>query len=211
MTSKVNKKAIDHVDPYDREAQTLAAQYDGIDPAQMYEPLLPFLPKSGASAMDIGAGAGRDALWLESMGYSVVAVEPARGLRLIMADKAQRGAGRISVRDDALPKLETLRNDEKFDLILLSAVWQHVAPRQRREAFNKVAGHLKEGGMVYMLLRRGPAPAGRKMYPVSSRSLKGYATDLGLEVVETQQRQKDLLNRGDVRWTVFAARRPWQP
>jgi 2-polyprenyl-3-methyl-5-hydroxy-6-metoxy-1,4-benzoquinol methylase len=203
-----DKKRNDHIDPYDREAAQRAAEYDSIDPAQMYEPLLPLLPKQGAKALDIGAGAGRDALWLESMGYSVVAIEPARGLRMIMADKAQRGAGRISVRDGMLPKLDTVKNEEKFDLILLSAVWQHVAPRQRRAAFNKVAGHLKEGGMVYMLLRQGPAPAGRKMYPVSDVSLKAYAADLGLELVETKQRQKDLLNRGDVRWTVFAARRP---
>lgn len=203
-----HKSHQDHIVPYDREAQARAAEYDSIDPAQMYEPLLPLLPKKGAAALDIGAGAGRDALWLESLGYSVVAIEPARGLRLMIADKAQRGAGRISVRDGVLPDLATLKKDEKFDLILLSAVWQHVAPRQRRAAFNKVAGHLKDGGMVYMLLRQGPAPAGRKMYSVSDRSLKTYAADLGLELVKTQQRQIDLLNRGDVRWTVFAARRP---
>lgn len=33
-------------------------------------------------ALDVGAGSGRDAAWLASLGYEVVAAEPAAGMRI---------------------------------------------------------------------------------------------------------------------------------
>lgn len=38
-------------------------------------------PKPDAPALDVGAGSGRDAAWLCDLGYEVVTVEPARGMR----------------------------------------------------------------------------------------------------------------------------------
>lgn len=209
MSDKINKTFSAHVAPYDRSAAQRAAEYDGIDPAQMYQPLLPHLPRKNARVLDIGAGSGRDARWLESMGYHVVAIEPSAAFRALIADKAQRGAGRIDVRDGMLPELSSLKDGEQFDLILLGAVWQHVPPKSHRDAFNKMAAHLKPDGMIYMLLREGPPPADRKMYRVTAQATTRMARASGLAPVKLEGGYgADLLGRGNVRWTSFAARKP---
>lgn len=208
MTKKARRIFNDHVAPYDRAAKIRAREYDGIDPTQMYEPLLPLLPQGAAKVLDIGAGSGRDAAWLTAQGYTVVAVEPSASLRDFIREKSQRSARRIDVRDDMLPQLATLKADEQFDLILLGAVWQHVPPRDRKAAFNKVASHLKPDGMVYMLLREGPSPVDRKMYRVSAAAVARLAKRAGLaKVALANVRSADLLGRGQVRWTPFAARK----
>lgn len=209
MSKKISKTFADHVVPYDRAAATRAAEYDGIDPTQMYKSLLPHLPQKGARVLDIGAGSGRDALWLETLGYHVVAVEPSPAFRALIADKAQRGAGHIQVRDGMLPELATLKPDEQFDLILLGAVWQHVPPKSRKDAFNKMASHLKPGGMIYLSLREGPPPADRKMYRVTEKAAARLAISNGLAPVMLEAgRGDDLLGRGGVRWVSFTARKP---
>ncbi|WP_428969218.1 hypothetical protein ACQR50_17010 [Sphingomonas sp. Xoc002] len=50
--------------------------------------------------------------------------------------------------------------------MLLSAVWQHVAPADRPRAFRKLATLMKPGGVMVMTLHRGasPAPSGYPDY-----------------------------------------------
>lgn len=209
MSKKPSKAFADHVAPYDRAAATRVAEYDGIDPVQTYKSLLPHLPPKGATVLDVGAGSGRDALWFETLGYHVVAIEPSPAFRAVIADKAQRGAGRIQVRDGMLPDLSTLKKSEAFDLIVLGAVWQHVPPKSRKDAFNKMASHLKPGGVIYLSLREGPVPVDRKMYRVSAAAATRMARAQGLSVVALENGEAaDLLRRGGVRWTSFAARKP---
>jgi len=83
-----------------------------------------YLPVSG-QVLDVGAGIGRDAKWLAELGFDVIAVEPALGLR----QHGQLLTDKLSVYwlDDILPELtQTYQLQTKFDLILLSAVWMHI-------------------------------------------------------------------------------------
>ncbi len=52
----------------------------------------------------MGAGSGRDAAWFAANGYSVVAAEPAAGMR--RAGKALHSSPDIRWMDDALPAAE---------------------------------------------------------------------------------------------------------
>ena len=67
------------------QADALAADYEAISSATVLAQALPFMPSDGLGrlALDVGAGTGRDAAWLSSLGWEVVAVEPAAGMRLI--------------------------------------------------------------------------------------------------------------------------------
>lgn len=75
-----------------------------------------------------------------------------------------------------------------FDLILLSAVWQHIAPNDRQRAFRKMTALLKPGGLMLMTLRQGPAP----MTGPCIRTLtevEALAQGFGLEVFKSPIRR----------------------
>jgi 2-polyprenyl-3-methyl-5-hydroxy-6-metoxy-1,4-benzoquinol methylase len=83
--------------------------------------------------LDIGAGTGRDAAWFARQGQDVIAVEPSNSMRA----EGQRLHADPRVRwiDDQLPELSALgRLGISFDLVMLTAVWQHVAPSDRERA-----------------------------------------------------------------------------
>ena len=73
---------------YDAQAFELAERYDQPALLDSYSPVEDLIASTSADslALDIGAGSGRDAAWLASKGYEVVAVERSSGMR----DEAQR-------------------------------------------------------------------------------------------------------------------------
>ncbi|CAM3630302.1 class I SAM-dependent methyltransferase [Parendozoicomonas haliclonae] len=77
-TQQSYRKIIAH---YSSRADELGAQYDALPATQVHGQWMHTLPKAPGLALDIGAGSGRDAAWLSSLGFDVVAVEPAEGLR----------------------------------------------------------------------------------------------------------------------------------
>lgn len=102
-------------------------------------------------ALDVGAGSGRDAAWLASLGMTVMAAEPAAGLR---CEGMARHEGEIRWIDDRLPDLAGVhRLGLSFDVILLSAVWMHLSAIVRPRAFRKMVTLLKPGGVLLMSLR----------------------------------------------------------
>jgi protein-L-isoaspartate O-methyltransferase len=115
------------IEYYSKDANKFAEEYEKISPEKVHEHWLQFLPFAKAQILDIGAGSGRDAAWFVKMGHEVVAVEPADCLR----QKAQELHCDTSIQwiDDYLPTLRKIYElGLKFDLILLCAVWMHIAP-----------------------------------------------------------------------------------
>ncbi|MEM7005334.1 MAG: class I SAM-dependent methyltransferase, partial [Pseudomonadota bacterium] len=87
---------------YDRHAQDLAESYEGISASSAHPGLELLLEErfSGrwVDALDVGAGTGRDAAWLASLGHRVVAVEPSKAM-LQIAEGAHTDASIRWVRD----------------------------------------------------------------------------------------------------------------
>jgi hypothetical protein len=156
--------------------------------------------------LDIGAGTGRDAAWFARQGHDVIAVEPAKSMR---AEGQRRHADpHIRWVDDELPQLSMLsRLGISFDLVMLTAVWQHVAPADRERAFRKIVALMKSGGLLAMSLRLGPAPADRGMHPVSLEEVERLGRNQGLQI-EKVHHAADEQDRSDVRWTCVALRLP---
>jgi SAM-dependent methyltransferase len=191
---------------YQANADIVVPHYEAGDAGVINDWLHDFLPDGPALALDIGAGSGRDAAWLASRGIEVVAAEPAAAMR----EAGQKLHPDASVRwmPDRLPGLEqTTRTGLSFDLILMNAVWQHVAPTDRERAFRKAITLLKPGGIIAVTLRDGPEDTGRGMHGVSAGEIEKLARNHGA-FVELSVQSKDHLGREDIEWTQMAIRLP---
>lgn len=189
----------DAIQIYSRDADQFAKTYDQLDFESVHKDWLDHIPEEG-TVLDIGAGSGRDARYFSQKGLRVVAVEPADRLRSVAEDNSRGHA--IHWLADTLPDLSLVYSLQlKFDLILLSAVWMHIAQSERERCVRKLANLLKPGGKVVISLRFGPSPDQRTMFPVNTSELIESARRCGLnpELVGDDF-QPDRLARTEVRW-----------
>ncbi len=194
------------VDWYNANAETVAEQYESLNPSELHAWMADLMPEVPANALDLGAGSGRDAAWLADKGFEVVAVEPSHKLRCI----AQRIHPTSAVHwlSDGLPDLkQTIRTGASFDLILASAVWMHVRPPDRQRAFRKLVNLLNPGGLIAFSVRAGPSAPERHMYRVGEGEFEWLARGHGAYVERTRH-EDDQMGRPDVRWMHPAVRLP---
>ena len=91
--------------------------------------------------------------------------------------RARHDDPKINWRDDRLPALkDTFSTGLSFDVILVSAVWMHLAPTGRPRAFRKLITLLKPGGLLAITLREGPDDENRGFHPVTVDELRRLAT-----------------------------------
>ncbi|MBX9797320.1 bifunctional 2-polyprenyl-6-hydroxyphenol methylase/3-demethylubiquinol 3-O-methyltransferase UbiG [Sphingomonas sp.] len=169
-------------DGYAAEAPTLVERYERRSFEEVHDAILHLVPAGGAYVLDIGAGTGRDAAALAGRGNRVLAVEPTTELRVPAALRHPSPA--ISWIDDGLPALAAVHaRGERFDFVLATAVWMHLDEGERARAFGAVAGLIAPGGHWSVTLRRGPVPAGRRMFHVPAAEMAAQAAEAGLTVV----------------------------
>ena len=183
-----------------------AARYESVDASRVNGWLRDFLPSVPAAVLDVGAGSGRDAAWLTSLGYDVVAVEPDR----IMRDEMRRWhpETRFDLIADRLPDMaKTFRSGLSFDFILVNAVWMFIAPGTRERAFRKLVTLLRPRGLIALTLREGPMEAGRGMHPVSVQEIEQLARRHGA-YIERVTEDADFLGRSRITWKQIVIRLP---
>lgn len=184
---------------YEQHAARLAGQYESLAFQDVHAGLSDLLPAPGGTVLDVGAGSGRDAAWFAANGYDVVAVEPSEAM--LAQARRLHPSDRIRWVSDSLPDLARVpRLGLRFDLILLSAVWMHVAPAERQRALRKLATLLAPKGRIAISLRLGAPDAERAMHAVSLPELSALAQQFGLRIVRTSD-SGDRLGRADVSWT----------
>ena len=183
-----------------------AARYESVDASRVNGWLRDFLPSRPAAVLDVGAGSGRDATWLASLGYDVVAAEPDRVMREEMRRWHPEPGFKLIA--DRLPELAKIfRSGLSFDFILVNAVWMFVAPTLRERAFRKLVTLLKPRGVIALTLREGPLEAGRGMHPVSVQEIEQLARRHGA-YVERVSEDVDFLGRRRISWKQIVIRLP---
>ena len=190
---------------YADEAEELFKLYESISAADLHRAVLHLIPTAPSSILDIGSGTGRDAAWFASMGHRVVAIEPTDAMRI--PAMARHSSPRIEWLDDSLPDLAALlARGEKFDVIMLTAVWMHLDAEQRRRAIPNLASLVRRGGAVIMQIRHGPVPVGRRMFEVSPEETIGLAQTQDLHpVLNLHSESNQERNRAaGVTWTNLA-------
>lgn len=182
---------------YSKHAIQLAKQYDALSFESVHQSWKKYWPLSGDQVLDIGAGSGRDARWLQQQGCEVLAIEPSDGLRQL----GQQSTGpEVTWLDDSLPALKHVQTSGiRFDLILVSAVWMHLAPSLRERAFRKLSNLLASNGKLVISLRHGEFTDGRKCYPVSVEELEKLSKDHALQVRFVAD-SEDNARRANVSW-----------
>jgi SAM-dependent methyltransferase len=190
---------------YADEAEDLFKRYESVPTADAHRAVLHLIPAAPGRVLDIGSGTGRDAAWFASMGHRVVAVEPTDAMRL--PAMALHPSPQIEWLNDSLPELALLRRrGERFDLVMLTAVWMHLDAQQRQRAMPNLAALVREGGTVIMKIRHGPVPAGRRMFEITPEETIELARMQSLNPVlnlRTQSSQKQNLAAG-ITWTNLA-------
>jgi hypothetical protein len=111
--------------------------------------------------------------------------------------------------DDLLPELVNIKAlQHKYHLVLLSAVWMHLAPFQRNQALASLSALMADNGLLVITLRHGECDDERVMYPVSAAEVTQLAQNYGLSVIRMTDRMLDTLGRSDVSWQTLVLRKP---
>jgi SAM-dependent methyltransferase len=171
---------------YGETADVLVKQYESLTFAEVHRHILHLLPQTPSRVIDIGAGTGRDAAGFGSLGHRVTAVEPTPEMRA----HGQRLHGHLPIRwiDDSLPDLERVRAlGERWDVVMLTAVWMHLDAEQRTRAMDTVAALLQPAALLALSLRHGPVPAGRRMFEVSAAETCDLAARHGLATIHESE------------------------
>lgn len=202
MPSVSPSKKIPGTEGYAEDAELLIHRYESISVVDKYKVVLHLLPTQASKVLDIGAGTGVDAIWFAKQGHSVLAVEPTRALR--EAGARLHPSSQIEWLDDSLPELiETRKRKAKFRLVLVTAVWAHLAEDERQKAMASLAELLGQDGSLIMSLRHGPAPANRRVFEVTAEETIELARHNGLKTLLLKQTESvQVLNRqAGVTWS----------
>ena len=160
-------------------------------------------------ALDIGAGDGRNAIWLATQGWAVTAID-------LSTVALQRAAERAAARGAQLECIvadwrEHDFGEAAFELVVVS--FMHPLPGEREALFERVARALVAGGHVFTVGvvladhgRRGP-PDAERLYTVQrvQHALHGFEL---LRCEEHAYEQEHSSGRRQVTDVVAIGRRP---
>lgn len=185
---------------YHQHAQALFEQYQSANFIEVHSDWLHLLPNSG-TVLDVGAGSGRDSAYMASKGLLVTAVEPADHLRALAS--STHLSSNIHWLNDTLPLLgNTVALHQKYDIILLSAVWMHLDSLERRLALDILGTLLNPTGAIIITLRHGDNSDERVMLPVSYQEIVSLlqGTRFTSALLSKCGHTPDLLGRKNVSW-----------
>lgn len=187
---------------------TFVERSEAVSSEKLLTPFLDLFPPPPARILDIGAGTGRDAAWLSQRGYEVTAIEPVAGLRQV--GMKLHATDRIDWRDGMLPDLAISPAPAcGFDVVLLSAVWQHLDDRDRARSMPNIADLTVAGGVVLLSLRQGFSDPSPTLHQASADITADLASANGL-LLERKVRIESMQaadRAAGIYWTWLAFRR----
>jgi 2-polyprenyl-3-methyl-5-hydroxy-6-metoxy-1,4-benzoquinol methylase len=193
---------------YSEDAEWLIPRYESISFVDKYRAVFEFLPTKTSTILDIGAGTGIDSAWFATNGHDVIAVEPTAAFR--EAGIRLHASHRIEWLDDCLPALSKITSRKvTFDVVLITAVWSHLAPLERVQAMSTITGLLKSGGVLVMSIRHGTAPPNRRVFEVSAEETVELAMLNGVRLILKRETPSvQFINRqAEVTWSWLVFKR----
>lgn len=100
-------------------------------------------------ALDIGAGEGRNSIYLAQLGFDVTSIEPTKDGSNKIIDKANKLNLKINVLNcDYLSE----NSNEKYDFIIAGTSLDHMEKEYLDKAVEKLKNSLNIGGLVYIVV-----------------------------------------------------------
>jgi SAM-dependent methyltransferase len=181
---------------YSENSALLFSQYQSISFENVHNSWIKVIDFNECkTALDVGAGSGRDALALKRERLCVTAIEPSDDLMEL--GKAFTG-DEVTWIGDTLPKLEKLKG-ESFDIILISAVWMHLSPQEQTQSLQTIHSLLNDNGYLIITLRHGDFSDARTAFEMDVNRTINEAKQLGLSLILSKH-EGDKLSRDNVSW-----------
>ena len=194
-------------DFYEKNAERLFSDYISLDFETIFSDVERYIGYCHGLALDVGSGSGRDAAALASKGFQVVAVEPSSRMRALAQDYYV--GSDIYWVDDSLPLLSKIKSsNKKFDLILLSAVWMHLAEHEQAKSLEVLSSLLTDKGKLIITLRLGPAEPDRNISVVRTDELLELAKKNSLTPVFITELGTDSFKRNEIQWQKVVFSKP---
>jgi ubiquinone/menaquinone biosynthesis C-methylase UbiE len=170
---------------YDRSVASVASLHSCIAPWRLYELARQYF-RRGEFTLDVGCGIGRDSAWLLEHGFPTIGFDASWGMLL----HARSLHPRISLAQDSLPHLSSIRNQSASN-ILCSAVIMHLADRDIPTALTTLRRILRPAGILIVSYRSAIAGGNResgKLYsPIDDRIFAEQWTAFGGSVLVAEK------------------------
>ena len=152
---------MEHQEHWDERYATVGRLFSSHPDTAMVELVTPLPP---GRALDLGAGEGRNSIWLARHGWTVTAVDAsAVALDRVGAAAAAEGLSVSPVQADIG---DFLRRGDSFDLVVIANI--HPSPEERAVLLRAAVGAVRPGGHLFLvghhvdsLGRVGPLDAAR--------------------------------------------------
>ena len=185
-----------NIEFYSENSALLFSQYQSISFQNVHNTWIQVIDfKQCETALDIGAGSGRDTLALKYKKLCVTAIEPSDDLRAL----GQEFTGEdVTWLGDTLPKLAKVK-DKTFDIILVSAVWMHLSPHEQSQSLQTIRTLLNDNGYLIITLRHGDFSDSRTAFEMDANRTIDEAKQQGLSLILSNH-EGDKLSRDNVSW-----------
>mgnify|MGYP001082289649 CR=1 FL=1 len=189
------------IEGYERNISQFIESCQALDFEIVCKDFVEFLPLEKSSVLDVGSGAGQNAVALDKLGFDVTAIEPMHDFRCA-AQTTYEGAS-VKWLAGSLPKLTCLGSGvEKFDFVLIEGVWHHLNEIEREQAAARISRIVKPNGKVSISLRNGPAGLGSRVYPTDTERTIRLFENHSFECIFSLENIDSILpNKEGVKWS----------
>lgn len=140
------------IERYQQDAPQFIDNYKSVKPRRVYELIATFF-HSKKLTLDIGCGSGRDLAYLSGSGFIVEGMDPVPAF----VEHCRNFLESVPIYQDALPKLETQTEENKYSNLLLCAVLMHVPKEHLTESIKNILRITTQGGRIFISIRK-PRP-----------------------------------------------------
>lgn len=198
------------LDFYNKNYKILQKRYSSVQPE--YLEVLEEKCSTGSNILDIGSGSGRDLSRLISLNFNAYGLEPSKALLRSSIDQYKNIRGRVLEGSipDAIPEIY---KRAKWNVILLSAILQHIPDSKLEETITTIYNLLNPEGLIlisvprtYSGIEKERDKDGRLFLLRDPQKYQNIIENIGFTLLD-RIISDDALGRDNIAWTTLLFKR----